>query len=162
MNNSYTERQERGSWEPVGNGSHGEGFGLNSKGNKEPLEGLGFDRERSFIILEANVRCEGQEKQLLNLGISLFNKIEGGLYWAASARIRSLKGVDLLGDIYYYSSCICVSQKTTSHRQAKVKHIIKSSVHHPEVTPNLSDLLPYRALYTGAHTPMPTHTHIGI
>lgn len=46
MSNSYTKRYERGRWELVRHGSQGEGFGLNSKGNKEPLEGLAFDRRR--------------------------------------------------------------------------------------------------------------------
>ena len=46
VSNSYTKRYERGRWEPVRYGSQGEGFGLNSKGSKEPLEGLAFDRHR--------------------------------------------------------------------------------------------------------------------
>lgn len=46
MSDSPTERYERRRWEPLGHGSHGEGFGLNSNSRKEPLGVFAFDRHR--------------------------------------------------------------------------------------------------------------------
>lgn len=46
LSKRYTERYERGRRAPGGYESHGEGFGLHSKGNTKPVEGLALNGHR--------------------------------------------------------------------------------------------------------------------